>query len=110
MVCYDAWRLRKTHPEWKRPYKAPFGNWFLFLGMVVSIWVVIASSLSLDFAGWMSLVVYMLIGLVVLPLMDSYRKKNPGKLEPIILTPDNIEEITGRTEINVSAPKSEINC
>lgn len=58
--------------------------------MIVSIWVVIASSLSLDFAGWMSLVAYMAIGIIVLILMESYRKKNPGKLEPIILTPDSV--------------------
>ena len=91
MVCYDAYKLRKTHPEWPRPYKAPGGNAFLFIGMLVSIWVVIASSLSLDFAGWMSLVAYMAIGVIVLVLMESYRKKNPGKLDPVILTPDNIE-------------------
>lgn len=90
MVCFDAYMLRKKHPDWKRPYKAPGGNAFLFLGMIVSIWVVIASSLSLDFAGWMSLVAYMAIGIVVLILMESYRKKNPGKLEPIILTPDSV--------------------
>lgn len=90
MVCFDAYMLRKKHPDWKRPYKAPGGNAFLFLGMIVSIWVVIASSLSLDFAGWMSLVAYMAIGIVVLILMESYRKKNPGKLDLIILTPDSV--------------------
>ena len=90
MVCFDAYMLRKKHPDWKRPYKAPGGNAFLFLGMIVSIWVVIASSLSLDFAGWMSLVAYMAIGIIVMILMESYRKKNPGKLEPIILTPDSV--------------------
>lgn len=90
MVCFDAYMLRKKHPDWKRPYKAPGGNAFLFLGMIVSVWVVIASSLSLDFAGWMSLVAYMAIGIIVLILMENYRKKNPGKLEPIILTPDSV--------------------
>ena len=91
-VCLDAYLLRKHHPEWKRPYTAPFGNAFLFLGMLVSVWVVIASSLSLDFVGWMSLVAYMAIGIIVLVLMENYRKKNPGKLEPIILTPDSKKE------------------
>lgn len=91
IVCYDTYKLRKDHPDWERPYRAPFGNWFLFLGMAVSIWVVIASSLSLDFAGWMSLVAYMLIGVAVMLFMEQYRKKHPGKLEPILLTPDNID-------------------
>lgn len=91
MVCVDAYRLRKLHPEWKRPYRAPFGNWFLFLGMAVSIWVVIASSMSLDLVGWLSMVVYVAIGIIVLVVMEAYRKKNPGKLDPIILTPDDAE-------------------
>ncbi|OQB20826.1 MAG: GABA permease [Firmicutes bacterium ADurb.Bin182] len=91
-VCFDTYRLRKTHPEWKRPYKAPFGNWFLFLGMIVSIWVVVASSLSLDFPGWMSLVAYLVIGVVVLVVMEAYRKKHPGKLDAIVLTPDDVKE------------------
>lgn len=96
MVCFDAYRLRKLHPDWERPYRAPFGNWFLFVGMIVSVWVVIASSLSLDFAGWMSLVAYMAIGLVVLFLMEAYRKKNPGKLDPIILTPENVKDLSSK--------------
>lgn len=91
IVCYNTWRLRKTRPEWNRPYTAPFGNWFLFLGMGVSIWVVVASSLGLDFAGWMSLVVYMAIGFIVLFAMESYRKKNPGKMDAVVLTPDDIK-------------------
>ena len=49
-------------------------------------------SLSLDFTGWMSLVAYMGVGVVVLVLMERYRKDNPGKLDPIVLTPDNIGE------------------
>ncbi len=92
MVCYDAYKLRKKYPDWERPYRAPFGNGFLFIGMIVSVWVVVASSLSLDLAGWMSLVVYMVIGLGVLFAMEAYRKKNPGKMEPIILTPDSVKD------------------
>ncbi len=98
MVCFNTWRLRKTRPEWPRPYRAPFGNWFLFAGMAVSIWVVVASSLSLDFAGWMSLVAYMVVGMLVFPLMNAYRKNHPGEYDPIILTPAHVEEVTGKTE------------
>jgi APA family basic amino acid/polyamine antiporter len=102
MVCYDTYKLRKQHPDWERPYKAPFGNWFLFLGMGVSLWVVAASSLSLDFNGWMSLVVYMLVGVAVMFFMQRYRKSNPGKMEPILLTPDNIKEFEQKSEQKVS--------
>lgn len=92
IVCYDTYRLRKTHPDWKRPYRAPFGSWFLVLGMIVSLWVVVASSLTLDFKGWMSLVVYMVVGVAIALGMQYYRAKHPGKMEPIILTPDTAKE------------------
>lgn len=97
-VCYDTYRLRKTHPEWARPYRAPFGNWFLFVGMVVSLWVVVASSLTLDLLGWLSLLVYMVVGVVIHELMKAYRKQHPGKMDPILLTPDNIEEFQKQTD------------
>ena len=91
MVCFDTYRLRKIHPEWPRPYRAPLGNGFLFLGMLVSIWVMIASSLSLDAVGWLSLLLYMAVGIAVLVAMEAYRKRHPGKLEPVILTPENVK-------------------
>lgn len=95
IVCLDALLLRKKHPEWKRPYTAPGGTPLLIVGMVVSVWVVVASSLSLDFAGWMSLVAYMAVGVIAMVAMDSYRKKHPGEMDPIVLTPADI----GKTDL-----------
>lgn len=93
VVCYDTYKLRKTHPEWARPYRAPFGNWFLIAGMVVSVWVVVASSLTLAPLGWVSLLVYILVGVIIFEVMQSYRKSHPGKMDPIVLTPDNIKQV-----------------
>lgn len=93
VVCYDTYKLRKTHPEWARPYRAPFGNWFLIAGMVVSVWVVVASSLTLAPMGWVSLLVYILVGVIIFEVMQSYRKSHPGKMDPIVLTPDNIKQV-----------------
>lgn len=92
VVCFDAYKLRRVHPEWKRPYRAPFGAWFLFVGMIVSLWVVVASSLSLDLLGWLSLLIYMAVGVGVLIAMEAYRKKHPGKMDAVVLTPDKAEE------------------
>jgi len=93
VVCLDVLLLRKAHPDWNRPYRAPFGNWFLIVGMIVSVWVVIGSSLSLDLPGWLSLLVYMVIGVGVLIAMEAYRKKHPGKMEAVVLTPANVEQV-----------------
>ena len=92
VVCFDALKLRKAHPDWKRPYVAPGGNVLFIIGMLVSIWVVVASSLSLDFAGWMSLVLYMLVGVAIMVGMNIYRKAHPGECEVEVLTPDSAEK------------------
>lgn len=96
VVCLDVLLLRKSHPEWTRPYKAPFGSWFLIVGMIVSIWVVVGSSLSLDLPGWISLLLYMAIGVAVLIAMEAYRKKHPGKMDAVVLTPANVEQVAGK--------------
>lgn len=90
MCCLDAMVLRKKHPEWPRPYKAPGGNAFLILGMVVSIWIVIGSCLELSLGGYVSLAVYCAIGVILYFVMKQYRKGKPD-LQPITLTPDDIE-------------------
>lgn len=60
---------------------------------VVSIYLVAAYSVFIDFGEWMSLIVYMAIGMIVLLLMESDRKKYPGRLDSIILTPDDAENL-----------------
>ena len=43
--------------------------------------------------GYISLGIYALIGVVLYMIMDSRRKKNPGKFEMITLTPDDIDKV-----------------
>ncbi len=90
VCCLDALVLRKKHPEWKRPYKTPFGPVVFVLGMIISIWVIIGSCLELDLGGYISLVVYCVIGLGLALLMGAFRKKNPEAHPLHTLTPDDI--------------------
>lgn len=92
VCCLDALILRKKHPEWKRPYKVPFGIPVFILGMIISIWVVIGSCLELSMGGYVSLLVYCIIGVVLYFVMGQYRKKDPKAHGLITLTPDDIEE------------------
>lgn len=89
MCCLDALVLRKKHPEWKRPYKVPCGNLMFILGMIISIWVVIGSCLELAIGGYISLVVYCLIGVAMYAAMAMYRKKNTDN-QLVTLTSDDI--------------------
>lgn len=89
ICCLDAYVLRDKYPEWERPYKAPGGKGLFVLGMIISVWIIIGSSLELPLAGYVSLGIYVLIGLIIYLAMKLYRKKDPNNLKPIILTPDD---------------------
>ncbi len=92
MCCLDALVLRKKHPEWKRPYKVPFGNLMFLVGMAVSIWVIIGSCLELAIGGYISLLIYCLLGVVLYIVMAQYRKKDPKEHQLITLTPEDINK------------------
>ena len=65
MCCLDAMILRRKHPEWERPYKAPGGDLLFIAGMAISVWIIIGSSLSLNLGGYVSLIIYCLIGVEI---------------------------------------------
>lgn len=93
MVCLDAYVLRKKHPEWERSYKVKNYKPAFIIGMLISIWIIIGSTFELPLGGYISLVIYFLIGAVLSSLMKVYRKNNPGKADPIILTPSDKESV-----------------
>ena len=92
VCCLDALVLRKKHPEWKRPYKVPGGNIMFVLGMLISIWVMIGSCLELGVGGYVSLVIYCLLGVAMYMIMGQYRKKDPKEHALITLTPEDIDK------------------
>lgn len=91
ICCIDAMVLRKKFPDWERPYKAPGGNALFIAGMIISIWIIIGSSLELPLGGYISLIIYSAIGVVLYMIMASIRKKNPMEHELITLTPKDID-------------------
>jgi APA family basic amino acid/polyamine antiporter len=89
VCCLDALVLRKKHPEWDRPYKAPLGNVVFILGMIISIWIMIGSCLELPVGGYVSLGIYIVIGIALYVMMNVYRKDKPD-MAPKTLTPADI--------------------
>lgn len=90
ICCLDALVLRKKHPEWDRPYKAPLGTPLFILGMLISIWVIIGSCLELTLGGYLSLAVYCVLGVAIYFFVETRRKQNPALGETLVLTPDDI--------------------
>ena len=62
--CLDVVRLRRLHPEWKRPFRAPGGFPMFLVGMGISIWLVIGACMELDAGGYLSLLLFFGLGVV----------------------------------------------
>lgn len=92
VCCLDALVLRKKHPEWKRPYKVPGGTIIFILGMLISVWVIIGSCLELALGGYISLIIYCALGVVMYVVMAQYRKKDPKEHALITLTPEDVDK------------------
>lgn len=86
--CLDVVRLRRLHPEWKRPFRAPGGLPMFLVGMGISIWLVIGACMELDAGGYLSLLLFFGLGVVVFWVADSYRRKQGRELTA--LTPEDI--------------------
>lgn len=88
--CLDAIVLRRKHPEWNRPFKAPGGNFVFALGMIISVWIIIGSCLELSLGGYISLAIFLAVGIILQIVMNKLR--GPGKdMELRTLTPEDIK-------------------
>lgn len=89
--CVNVIKLRKKHPEWERPFKAPGGVPMMIAGMIISVWIILGASLELDKGGYISLLAFVVVGFIVYFINKSYRKSDPNK-QPITLTPEDIDK------------------
>lgn len=78
-------KLRLSHPEWKRPYKAPLGLLVGALGVFGSGFCVYWSIMAMTIDGWYLMISYILIGVVFYFAM-RYHRKNKG-LEVKLMPP-----------------------
>lgn len=93
-ACLSFIQLRRKHPDWKRPFKAPLGIVMGVLGLIGSGFCVYWSCVALTpvayggsnvsevfggWDGWIILISYMIVGIIVYFFMQNYRKKR--KLE-----------------------------
>ncbi|MDE3046088.1 MAG: amino acid permease [Verrucomicrobiota bacterium] len=60
IVCLGVWILRKTHPEYKRPFRAPFVPLVPILGIVTCV----GQMCFLPLSTWIQFILWMLLGLL----------------------------------------------
>jgi APA family basic amino acid/polyamine antiporter len=61
IVCLGVLVLRKTHPEFKRPFKVPLVPWVPLLGIITCI----AQMLALPAVTWVQMILWFVLGLFI---------------------------------------------
>ncbi|GAA1488172.1 APC family permease [Brachybacterium sacelli] len=94
--CLSAFRLRGTHPEWERPFRAPLGKAMFGLGMLVSAAITLVGVTLLPANAWPPIIAYLVIGALVPLAMRFYRARVDPDCTPIILGPEDVGTIEER--------------
>ena len=92
LVSLSAGILRKTHPEWPRPYKMPWGIGMSVLGTIVGFAIAIAAVFAVPTTGWFILIGYLVIGLGIYLWMQYKRRTDIEAYREMILSPADISE------------------
>lgn len=88
-VCLSFLRLRRTHPEWERPYRLRAGWFFGLVGVAFCIYVIIVSLTSMDASAWAAMGIYIAVGVPFFIYARVMQKKDPENWKQIITSPDN---------------------
>jgi amino acid transporter len=93
LASASAGKLRKSHPEWPRPYKMPWGIGMSVLAVIISIFIASQVALGMPPMSWLIFVIMIAIGAIIYGYMRYKAKKDPS-YEEIVLTPDDISADT----------------
>ncbi|NLC11875.1 MAG: APC family permease [Firmicutes bacterium] len=92
MVALSFVILRRTKPEWERPYKVPYAPLLGAIAVIFPIWVITASLSEIDPRSLAIIGSYFAVGIVIYIYVKVMQKKYPEEWAPYILTPKDIKE------------------
>lgn len=88
-VCLSFLKLRRTHPEWDRPYSCPAGTFMGIESILFCVYCLYQCVIVMDAATWLALGIYFAIGLLLYLYAKHMQKKDPRNWAPFIPSPDN---------------------
>ena len=91
LVVFSFIKLRKTKSEWDRPYKVKRPKFTATIGILFCVWVLVSSISAMETGAWLTLIGYILLGMVFWIYAKRKQKTDPEKWTPIIINPDNTE-------------------
>lgn len=89
MVVLSFLKLRKTHPEWERPYRAKAGALMGLIGILFTVYVIYVSMTAMNTGAWVVLALYIAFGVPFWAYAKAKQKSDPENWTPIIISPDN---------------------
>lgn len=93
LVACSFLKLRKTHPEWARPYKVKAGTFMGVFGVCFCLWVLYTCLGAMDTGAWIVLGIYSAVGVVFWGYAKAQQKKNPESWAPVIISPDTVNSV-----------------
>jgi len=92
-VAFSFLKLRKTHPEWPRPYKCKAAAFMGVESIIFCIYCLYQCVIAMDGATWLALGIYFALGVVLYIYAKVQQKKNPEQWNIIILSPDTKDNV-----------------
>ena len=90
LVALSFMRLRKTHPEWPRPYVVKAGTLMGIIAILFCLWVLFTNFMAMDVGAWIVFIVYSVIGVGLWAFAKTQQKKHPDTWAPVALNPDAV--------------------
>lgn len=90
MVTLSFLKIRKTHPEWDRPYKVKAGLLTGIIGIAFCIWILWTNGTAMGKSEWIVLAIYAAAGVALWGYAKVMQKKHPVEWAPVILNPDTV--------------------
>ena len=90
-VALSFLKLRKTHPEWHRPYMCPWGTFMGIESVLFCVYCLYECVKVMDVATWVVLGIYFAIGAILYVYAKYKQKTDPAEWHPFIQSPDNTQ-------------------
>ncbi|MBU5294589.1 APC family permease [Anaerosalibacter bizertensis] len=91
MVSLSFIKLRKTKPDWERPYKAPGGIILGVLALIYTLWIIYISLKEITETSLIILLGYLGVGICLHLYAKHKQKVDPENWAPKITTIDDID-------------------
>lgn len=92
LVVLSFLRLRKSQPDWNRPYKAKAGSLMGAIGIIFCLWIIWTNGAAMDQTSWVLFVIFVIAGIFVWSYTKIQQKKNPDAWAPVVLNPDTVSK------------------